>query len=116
MDEKLLQIAKGNLVSEGKLPGYQPPENYEDDAGRVHKDKKMKALYGKYEDVGPATTDSKLWEQSQDAKAKNAYRTIDEIETKQNKQYNLLVENGIKFIKQNVINAVKKREAMNEIK
>ena len=37
----------------------------------------MNVLYSKYEDVGNATTDNKMWEQSQDKKAKGAYRTMD---------------------------------------
>ena len=77
IDERIISIAQGNYVPNSSTPGYQPPEKYEDDSGRIHKDKKMKALYGKYEEVGTATTDAKLWEQSQDNKAKNAYRTID---------------------------------------
>lgn len=59
------------------LPEYQPPEKYEDESGRLHKDKRMNVLYSKYQEVGSALTDNKQWEQSQDRKAKNAYRTVD---------------------------------------
>ena len=78
IDEKILQIAKGNVVEDESTAGYQLPESLED-SGKGPTDKRMKALYGKYQDVGPTTTDAKLWEQSQDRKAKNAYRTIDEL-------------------------------------
>ena len=76
----------------------------------------MNVLYSKYQDVGGATTDTKQWEQSQDKKAKSAYRTMDEIELKQNKQYNLLIDNGINFVKQNVMKGLKKKEIENKMK
>lgn len=60
----------------------------------------MKALYGRYQDVGPVESDAKTWEKSQGGRAKGAYRTMDEIEQKHTKQYELALANGVQFVKQ----------------
>jgi len=70
----------------------------------VSKDKRMKALHGRYEDVPNAKPDSKAWEESQGNRNKGTYRTIDDIELKQQKNYDLVINNSIKFIKTDLLN------------
>jgi hypothetical protein len=41
------------------------------------KDKKTKALYGRYEDVPNVLPDNQAWEKSQKDRTKGGYRTID---------------------------------------
>ena len=65
---------------------YRVPENEAIDL-RPTKDKKMKALYGRYQDVPNAVPDSQAWNASQTNRAKGGYRTIDEIELKNKKNY-----------------------------
>lgn len=45
----------------------------------VAKDKRMKALHSRYEDVPNAEPESRAWENSQGNRTKGAYRTVDEI-------------------------------------
>ena len=73
----------------------------EEDA-RPKKDKKTKALYGRYEDVPNILPDDKAWEMAQGGKTKGAYRTIDEIELKARKNYDIVINNPIKFIKRDI--------------
>lgn len=46
--------------------------------------------------------DDKAWEMSQGSKTKGEYRTIDEIELKAKKNYDILINNPIKFIKRDI--------------
>jgi hypothetical protein len=43
------------------------------------KDKRMKSLYARYEDVPNVKPDSKAWEEGQGNRNKGTYRTIDNI-------------------------------------
>jgi hypothetical protein len=72
------------------------------------KSKKTKALYGRYEDVPNAVPEEKAWEMSQGDRTKGTYRTIDEIELKSKKNYDIVINNPIKFIKQELVNQTKK--------
>lgn len=89
---------------------YRLPETAEADI-KPSKDKKMKALYGRYEDVPNALPDSQAWEQSQGGRTKGGYKTIDEIELKSKKNYDIIINNPIKFIKNEIINKAKQEMA-----
>lgn len=68
----------------------------------------MKALYGRYEDVPNAVPDSQAWEKGQGDRTKGTYKTIDDIELKSKKNYEILINNPIKFIKNDILNKAKK--------
>lgn len=78
------------------------------------KDKKTKALYGRYEDVPNAIPDSQAWEKSQGDRTKGNYKTIDDIELKSKKNYEILINNPIKFIKNEILNKAKAQDIINE--
>lgn len=67
----------------------------------------MKALYNRYQDVGPVESDAKLWEKAQGNRTKGVYRTTDEVEMKHTKQYDLALNNGINFVRQEVLKGMK---------
>jgi len=89
------------------------PDTVDDDM-KPSKDKKTKTLYGRYEDVANVLPDNQAWEKGQGDRTKSTYRTIDEIELKSKKNYEILVNNPIKFIKNDIINKVKE-DKMKEI-
>ena len=109
LKEKAIVIAQKNTMEEKREGEYRVPENEQIDL-RPAKDKKIKALYSRYQDVPNAVPDSQAWEKSQNTRAKGAYRTIDEIELKQKKNYEILVNNPINFIKKDIINRAKKQQ------
>lgn len=51
-----------------------------------------------------ANPDSQAWESSQGNRNKGTYRTIDDIELKQQKNYEMVMANSIKFIKTDLLN------------
>lgn len=67
----------------------------------------MKALYGRYEDVPNAIPDSQAWERSQGDRTKGNYKTIDEMELRSKKNYDVIISNQIKFIKNDILNKAK---------
>lgn len=112
LEKRTLAIAKGNTIKEQESGQYKPPEKYDDEAGHAPKDKRIKALYSRYQDVGPTETDAKLWEKAQGNRTKGSYRTTDEVELKHTKQYDLALNNGINFVKQEVLKGMKLKEKM----
>lgn len=56
------------------------PESYDDSQNAMaSKDKRMKALHARYQDVPNVESDAKAWESKQGARNKGQYKTIDEI-------------------------------------
>ena len=78
------------------------------------KDKRMKALYSRYEDVPNVDPDSKVWENSQGNRNKGTYRTVDDIEKKAQKNYDIVMSNSIKFIKTDLLNKAMKLQKIQE--
>lgn len=48
------------------------------------------------------------WEKTQNKKIKGEYRTIDEIEKKNQKNYDIIINNSINFIKSDLLSKAKK--------
>lgn len=109
LKEKITVYAEKNVVEVKKEEGFRVPDASAEDV-KPAKDKKTKALYGRYEDVPNVVPDSQAWEKSQKDRTKGVYRTIDEIELKSQKNYEILVNNPIKFIKNEIINKAKKED------
>ena len=107
LKEKILAYAQKNTVEKKEEVVFKVPDSEEIDL-KPAKDKKTKALYGRYEEVGIAVPDDKAWEMGQGDKTKGVYRTIDEIELKAQKSYEILINNPIKFIKNDILNRAKK--------
>jgi hypothetical protein len=78
LKEKITGYAEKNTIEKKTEVGYRLPETAEEDK-RPAKDKKTKALYGRYENVPNVLPDSQAWEQGQKGRTQGAYRTIDDI-------------------------------------
>jgi hypothetical protein len=102
LKEKILAFAQKNTEEKKEeVSTYRMQDTTEED-NKPKKDKKTKALYGRYEDVPNVLPDDKAWEMAQGEKSKGAYRTIDDIELKAKKNYDILINNPIKFIKREI--------------
>lgn len=106
-----MAYATKNTEGKKEETGYRMQETAEEDL-KPKKDKKTKALYGRYEEVPNALPEDKAWEKHQGQKTKGAYRTIDEIELKAKKSYDMVINNPIKFIKQDIANKAKKEQEL----
>ena len=104
------------MVDSKKEPEYKHPESYGDSEmhSMASKDKRMKALYGRYEDVPNAEPEAKVWENSQGNKHKGTYRTMDDIEKKAQKSYDMVIGNSIKFIKTDLLTKAMKLQKIQE--
>ncbi len=66
----------------------------------------------RYEDVPNQGSEDNEWERTQNKRIKTEYRTVDEIEIKSRKNYDILVNNSINFIKSDLLSKAKKIEQM----
>ena len=107
LKEKITVYAEKNTVEKKTEEMFRVPETADED-NKPAKDKKTKALYGRYEDVPNVLPDNQAWQKSQNDKTKGGYRTIDDIELKSKKNYEILINNPIKFIKNDIISKAKK--------
>ena len=115
LNDFVLKLAQNSQVKEEKGPQYRPPEDYEEaERAMASKDKRMKALYSRYEDVPNVESDNKIWESNQNKKIKGGYRTRDEIEEKKVKQYDMIIGNSIKFVKKDMLNKALKLKKIHE--
>ena len=71
-------------------------------------------MHGRYEDVPNVLPDSTAWESSQGGRNKGVYRTIDEVEKKHQKNYDLIMNNPVNFVKTDIINKMKKVKMLQE--
>ena len=111
-------MAKKAESNEKKIGEYRPPEQLEDpEKAMAPKDKRMKVLYSRYEDVPNVESDDKMWEKAQNEKINNKYRTKDEIEEKRKQKYDVILSSSIKFVKTDMLNkAIKLKEIQEELK
>jgi len=72
----------------------------------------MQVLTKRYEDVPNQEPEDNLWEKTQNKRIKGEYRTIDDIEIKNKKNYDLIINNSINFIKSDLLSKAKKIEEM----
>ncbi len=56
-----------------------------------------------------------MWEKAQGGRTKGSYRTTDDIEIKHTKHYDLALNNGINFVKQEVLKGMKLKERMKKL-
>lgn len=115
LDKKVYELAKKQsaLASLDDLQtGYKMPDQIETEDGRLDLKKKEKILNQRYVDVSKnMPNEHELWEQSQIQRAQAHYRTANEQEEAQaKKQYDLIIENQIEFVRTDLLAEIKLKE------
>lgn len=101
MEAKLIELVeqRGDLTIEEK--GYQVPEGFINDDGKIDKDKKFAVLTKRYEDETRQKSEQERWEEAQVKKALQKYGAGDKPVA--GEEYEMVMEDQISFIEQEVM-------------
>ena len=112
LKERILTHAMKNTEAKKEETGYKMQDTMEEES-KPKKTRTEEALFGRYKEVPNVVPDDKAWEKHQGQKTTGVHRTVDEIELKAQKNYDILIKNPVNFIKKEVQKrAIKEKELL----
>jgi pre-mRNA-splicing factor ATP-dependent RNA helicase DHX16 len=104
--KQVLKLAEDRMKIDDKWDGYQLPEDYLTEQGKIDKKKKESALYSRYEEQakeGQFVTDVDQWEQSQTKHSTFKSGAMDRIEIIEDYEYVFDESQTIQFVMENTL-------------
>jgi len=105
--KQLLELVEARLKIDDKLEGYQLPEDYFTEQGKIDRKKKESVLYQRYEEAKPKddqfVTDVDQWEQSQTVHSTFRTGAMDKQETVEDYEYVFDESQTIQFVMENTM-------------
>jgi len=105
--KQLLELVEARLKIDDKLEGYQLPEDYITEQGKIDRKKKESVLYQRYEDAKPKddqfVTDVDQWEQSQTVHSTFRTGAMDKQEIIEDYEYVFDESQTIQFVMENTM-------------
>ena len=105
--KQLLELVEARLKIDDKLEGYQLPEDYITEQGKIDKKKKEGVLYQRYEEAKPKddqfVTDVDQWEQSQTVHSTFRTGAMDKQEIIEDYEYVFDESQTIQFVMENTM-------------
>lgn len=106
--KQLLELVEARLKIDDKLDGYQLPEDYFTEQGKIDRKKKESVLYQRYEDAKPKDdqfiTDVDQWEHSQTVHSTFRTGAMDKQEIVEDYEYVFDESQTIQFVMENTLN------------
>lgn len=108
--KQLLQLVEERLKIDDKFDGYQLPEDYITEQGKIDKKKKENVLYQRYEEAKPKddqfTTDVDQWEAAQTQHSTFKTGAMDKLDIVDEYEYVFDESQTIKFVMDNTLGGV----------
>ena len=105
--KQLLELVEARLKIDDKLEGYQLPEDYLTEQGKIDRKKKESVLYQRYEEAKPKddqfVTDVDQWEQSQTVHSTFRTGAMDKQEIIEDYEYVFDESQTIQFVMENTM-------------
>ncbi|KAF9651336.1 hypothetical protein BDM02DRAFT_860050 [Thelephora ganbajun] len=105
--KQLLELVEARLKIDDKLEGYQLPEDYFTEQGKIDRKKKENVLYQRYEEAKPKddqfVTDVDQWEQSQTVHSTFRTGAMDKQEIVEDYEYVFDESQTIQFVMENTM-------------
>ena len=105
--KQLLELVEARLKIDDKLEGYQLPEDYFTEQGKIDRKKKESVLYQRYEEAKPKddqfVTDVDQWEHSQTVHSTFRTGAMDKQETVEDYEYVFDESQTIQFVMENTM-------------
>lgn len=109
LSKKILDMAKDRNRFEYKDNGYQMPDSYEDEHGRLDREKRDAVLTSRYQLEEEVKTEQETWEEEQVKMSKAHFGAKDRKTLEENEKYSLLMDNQIEFISQEILKGTRKQ-------
>lgn len=117
--KELLRLVEERLNIADTYDGYQLPEDYLTEQGKIDREKKKKALYQRYEEAKPKddqfVTDVDQWEANQTRHSTFKTGAMDKREIVQDYDYVFDESQTIKFVMDQALNPVNKMSAADKL-
>lgn len=113
LNQEIYDLALQQKSKTSDVETYHMPDSYEDEEGKLDKEKKYSALYKRYEEVKVEMTEQQLWEKAQIEKATvhfGAAQKAGPADKKADKDYEFVFENQIDFIKMDIIDQLEQKD------
>mmetsp|Transcript_26254 Transcript_26254/g.38918 ORF Transcript_26254/g.38918 Transcript_26254/m.38918 type:complete len:1058 (+) Transcript_26254:41-3214(+) len=107
LNEKILNMARNKHRFDEKDDGYHMPDGYEDERGRINKEKRDAVLTTRYEEEEELKTEQELWEEEQVKTAMVRFGAKDR--KKKADEYDLVFEDQIDFISHEMMKGTRKK-------
>ncbi|CAM9175049.1 unnamed protein product [Chrysoparadoxa australica] len=104
ISKQVLQLAKDPYRFDPKADYYQLPDSYEDEQGRIDRERKEAVMTQRYEEEGEMKPEQDEWEEHQLGHATARYGALDK------KEYDFVFEDQIDFVSQEVMKAKMSRK------
>jgi pre-mRNA-splicing factor ATP-dependent RNA helicase DHX16 len=105
--KQLLELVEARLRIDDKVEGYQLPEDYITEQGKIDKKKKESVLYQRYEEAKPKddqfVTDVDQWEASQTMHSTFRVGAMDKRDVVEDYEYVFDESQTIKFVMENTM-------------
>jgi len=110
LNQEIYELALRQQGKTRDVQQYKMPDAYEDEEGKIDKDKKYKALYSRYEEEKQEMNENELWEKRQIDRANMHFGTQQPAKKKEDEDYDLLLESQIDFIKVDIVDELKHKD------
>lgn len=110
LQKNIINMAKDKHRFSYKDDGYHIPDGYEDENGRVNKEKREAVLTARYQEEEQVKTEQETWEEEQLKMAKVHFGAKDKPKSKEEEEYQLLMDDQIDFISQSLLIGAQKKK------
>jgi len=113
LNQEIYELALKQQTKTKDVQQYKMPDTYENEEGKLDKEKKYKVLYNRYEDEKQELNENQLWEKGQIDRA-SMHFGAQEGDKKAQEDYDLVLESQIDFIKVDIIDELKHKDDKKE--
>jgi pre-mRNA-splicing factor ATP-dependent RNA helicase DHX16 len=108
IQKNIIAMAKDKYRFQYKDDGYHMPDTYEDESGRVDKEKREAVLQSRYEEEEQVKTEQDQWEEDQKKMSSLRFGASDKKVASE--AYDYVMEDAIDFISQEILKGTRKKE------
>jgi pre-mRNA-splicing factor ATP-dependent RNA helicase DHX16 len=108
IQRNIISMAKDKYRFSYKDDGYHMPDGYEDESGRINKEKKEAVLQSRYQEEEQAKTEQDVWEEDQTKMSNLKFGASDRKAVSDSYEY--VMEDTIQFISQEILKGTRKKE------
>lgn len=108
LNKRILDLAKDRERFTYKDDGYQMPDTYEDERGRVDKEKRESVLTARYQEDEIVKSEQETWEEEQTKLSHIQFGAKDRKKRADNDKYQLVMDDQIDFISQAILKGTRK--------
>jgi pre-mRNA-splicing factor ATP-dependent RNA helicase DHX16 len=114
LEKQILELAKDKHRFSYKDDNYHIPDGYEDERGKIDKNKKEIVLRARYQEDGPVKSEQDIWEEDQMKISRVQFGSKRDQPGQQQIEYDFVFEDQIDFISSELMQNTRKQDTDDE--